>query len=194
MRKMLLILLTATIAAAGCTNDPERPSAKPSLSPGTATPADDVTAEVQIYSSVIRRLVTRDHTFGRGKSPFEHVFVVSGPIPNAGDPRADEYFGPASEPFPPDVIAGIEEELEDLPPVTFVADGNDVRRGKQGMGGVKNDGVIISMGPIEPKKEGVHVSNGLWCGGRCGQWLTYVLAEEGGQWKVTGTTGPSAIS
>lgn len=194
MRKMLLILLAATIAAVGCTNDPERPSANPSPSPGTATPADDVSAEVQIYSAVIRRLVTKDHTFGRGKSPFEHVFVVNGPIPDAGDPEGGEYVGPASESFPPNVIAGIEEELEDLPPVTFVADGNDVRRGKQGMGGVKNDGVIISLGPIEPKKEGVHVSNALWCGGLCGQWLTYVLAEEGGQWKVTGTTGPSAIS
>lgn len=190
---MLVILFAATIAAAACTNEPEPPSTTPSPPTESPTTTDDVAAEVEIYSAVIRRLVTKDHTFGQGKSPFKHVYVVDGPVRDAGDPPGD-LFGPASEPFPSDVIAGIEEQLEDLPPVTFVADGNDVRRGPQGMGGVKNDGVIISLGPIKPMKERIQVSNSLWCGGLCGQWLTYVLAEDGGHWKITGTTGPYAIS
>jgi hypothetical protein len=78
--------------------------------------------------------------------------------------------------------------------VTFVVDGNDVRRGRQGMGGVKDNGVIISLGPIEPKKDRIHVFNSLWCGGLCEQWLTYVLAKDGRHWRITGTTGTSAIS
>lgn len=155
-------------------------------------PTDEVSAEVEIYSAVVRRLV-RDHTFGGGKSPFKHIYVLNGPIPDAGDFRGDP-LGPAPKQFPSDVIAGIGEQLEDLVPVTFVTDGNNVRRGEQGMGGVKNHGVIITLGPIDSKKDQVHVSNGLWCGGLCGQWLTYVLAKDGGQWKITGTTGPYIIS
>jgi hypothetical protein len=54
--------------------------------------------------------------------------------------------------------------------------------------------VIITLGPIARRKGRVHVANGLWCGGVCGQWLTYVLREFEGQWSITGTTGPYAIS
>lgn len=195
MRTMLIILLATAIAASGCAYEPEQSSTTRSPSTETAAPTDDVAADVEIYSAVIRRLVTDDHTFGGGASPFKHVYVVDGPIPNAGGPEAARNpFGPASAPFPPDVVAGIEEELVDLPPVTFIADGNDVRRGEQGMEGVKNDGVIISLGPLEPKNGTIHVSNNLWCGGLCGQWLTYVLVEDDGRWKITGTTGPVGIS
>jgi hypothetical protein len=62
------------------------------------------------------------------------------------------------------------------------------------MGGVKNDGVIISLGPIERKKGRVHVATGLWCNSTCGQWLTYVLKQRDENWRITGTTGPYAIS
>ncbi|MGH2749470.1 MAG: hypothetical protein ACRDK3_01120 [Actinomycetota bacterium] len=87
MRRLLIILFAATIAAAGCANESEQPLTAPSPSTETPTPTDDVATEVEIYSAVIRRLVTKEHTFGRGKSPFEHVYVVNGPVPDAGDPR-----------------------------------------------------------------------------------------------------------
>ena len=193
MRTLLSALLAAAIAVASCANQPEQPSTRPSPSVEAATPTEDVGAE--IYAAVIRRLVTKDHTFGQGESPFKHVYVINGPIPDAGDPETvGDAFGPASEPFSSEVIAGIEEELKDLPPVTFIADGNDVRHGERGMGGVKNDGVIISLGPLERNEGRIHVSNRLWCGGLCAQWLTYVLAEDDGRWKITGTTGPVSIS
>jgi hypothetical protein len=150
--------------------------------------------EVEIYSAVIRRLVTRDHTFGQNASPFAHVYVIDGPIPDAGDPEGGGQFGPADEAFSSEIIAGIEARLEDLPPVTFIANGNDVRRGEQGMGGVENNGVIIAVGPLEPEDGRIHVSSSLWCGGLCGQWLTYVLAEDDGRWTITGTAGPVSIS
>jgi hypothetical protein len=194
MKRHLLVVLVFTMAASACTDDTPPISTPPS--PGaTATPADRVTTKVEIYSAVIRRLVTKDHTFGGGPSPFEHIYVINGPIEDAGDPMAGTLFGPAPRPFPPDVVAGIQDRLQDLLPVQFVNDGDNVRRGKQRLGDVRNDGVIISLGPIEQRKKGrVHVSNGLWCGGTCGQWLTYVLREEQGRWKITGTTGPYAIS
>ena len=193
MRQMLITLVAIMMFAVGCTNESAERFTTRSRSSGTESPTDEARAEIEIYSAVIRRLLTKDHTFGGGPSPFKYVYVVDGPIKDAGDPRKD-LFGPASKPFSTTVIDGIEEELRDLPPVRFVTDGNDVRRGKEGMGGVMKDGVIISLGSIERKKDRVNVSNGLWCGGLCGQWMTYVLIQEGGAWKITGTTGPYVIS
>jgi hypothetical protein len=195
MRRTAVILIAAVIAACGCASQGAQPSTSPSPSVGTAAPTDDGGAEVEVYAAVIRRLVTEDHTFGRGASPFRHVYVVNGPIPDAGDPGAvGALFEVAPEPFPPHVMAGIVEELDDLPPVTFVADADRVRRGGRGMGGVRHDGVVIALGPLEPRDERIHVSTSLWCGGLCGQWLTYVLAEDDGRWEITGTTGPQAMS
>jgi hypothetical protein len=112
MRTLLSALLAAAIAVASCANQPEQPSTRPSPSVEAATPTEDVGAE--IYAAVIRRLVTKDHTFGQGESPFKHVYVINGPIPDAGDPETvGDAFGPASEPFSSEVIAGIEEELKD---------------------------------------------------------------------------------
>jgi hypothetical protein len=193
MRKLPAILFAATIVAVGCTNEPEQPFTVRSSSIGTATSKEDVAAEIEIYSAVIRRLVTKDHTFGGGPLPFNHVYVVNGAISDAGDPLGN-HFGPPKEPFPSELVHDIEQRLQDLPPVRFVSDANDLRRGQEGAGGVKNNGVIITLSPIQQKDGKVHVSNGLWCGGTCGQWLTYVLVEDGARWKITGTTGPYGIS
>jgi hypothetical protein len=59
---------------------------------------------------------------------------------------------------------------------------------------VKNGGVLISLGSIEPDGKRVEVETSLWINGLAGQWLTYVLEQKDGSWAVTGTTGPMAIS
>lgn len=202
MKKTLAALLSiAVLMAPACGSEvPERElQASPATSPQTEEPTEQpgprAQAEVEIYSAVIRRLVTEDHTFGSGESPFKQVFVVDGPIEDAGDPmNGSAAFGPSPHPFTPEVKEGIAEELNDLPPLEFVSNANEVRSGEDGMEGPKGNGVIVSLGPIEPHKNKTHVSNMLWCGGLCGQWLTYVLEESEGDWNITGTTGPSAIS
>jgi hypothetical protein len=50
---------------------PPRPQTKP---------GDGVARRIEIYSAVIRRLVTRDHTFGSGPSPFQRIYVLDGVI------------------------------------------------------------------------------------------------------------------
>jgi hypothetical protein len=191
MRASLLVLSAVAILTAACAQEPREASTTPAPSADRqATP--NQTAETEIYSAVIRRLVTKDHTFGGGPSPFHYVYVVNGAINDAGDPLGD-HFGPAAEPFPPVVIDGIEERLRDLPPVRFIIDGSRVRRGEEGLR-VKNEGVIISLGPIEREKGDIQVPTGLWCGGTCGQWLTYVLERRDQSWRITGTAGPYAIS
>jgi hypothetical protein len=182
------VVAALTLILGGC--DPAPPPA-PGGAPSTPGSADEP-AEAQIYAAVIRRLVTRDHTYGSAESPFKHVYVVDGAIPGAGSVRVG--LGPAPQPFPDDVKVAIAERLEDLPPLDFITNPDSVRLGPEGISGVRNRGVIISLGPLEEVQEEIEVSTGLWCGGTCGQWLTYVLTRQGDRWKITGTTGPYAIS
>jgi hypothetical protein len=197
MKRMLLVLLAAAIGAGACTDDPPRsvtPRPVPGPSARTPATAPRTAAEIEIYSAVIRRLILRDHTFGGGPSPFEVVYVVNGAIEGAGRPLRD-LFGPAPRPFAQEVVNGIRQRLRDeLPPMRFVRDGESALRRHHRPGGVRNDGVIISLGSIRRKRGRVHVPNTLWCGGLCAQWLTYVLSERTGDWRVVGITGPIAVS
>ncbi|MGH2820952.1 MAG: hypothetical protein ACRDJ5_09905, partial [Actinomycetota bacterium] len=141
-----------------------------------------------IYAAVIHRLVSRDHTFGGGKSPFEHVYVVDGAVAMAGHVMKA---GKLGAPFAHSAKGAIRRRLRSLPPIDFVRDPDSVR---SGVGEVENNGVIITLGPIPSGRNKVEVENNLWCGGLCAQWLTYVLERQEEKWRITGTTGPYAIS
>ena len=199
MRKTLLCLVVTAVLVTGCTGrsiDEMRgrgPVAAGGTSSSATRSARTINEQADIYAAVIRRLVTRDHTFGEGTSPFGHVYVLDGPVPGAGKPTNVTLIDPPRT-FERATIAGIRDRLMDLPPITFIPGPHRVRKGKDGLGGVKNEGVIISLGPIERSGANVEVPNALWCGGLCGQWLTYVLREHDEGWKVTGTTGTYAIS
>ena len=189
MKPALALALTVLIAA-GCTE-----ASAPRAGPRASTPTEAVPTprprESEIYSAVIKQLVMEEHTFASRRSP---VYVINGAIPGAGKPRRDP-FGPATRPFRTEVIEGIQELLGDrLPTMRFITDGNDVLVGPDRHATVKEQGVILSLGPIDRRKDRVHVSNTLWCGGKCSQWLTYVLSEKQGDWVVTGTTGPVVVS
>ena len=55
--------------------------------------------------------------------------------------------------------------------------------------------MLISLGPIEKVRgDAVTVGNSLFFAGKGGQWLTYVLEPENGNWRVLGTKGPIVIS
>jgi hypothetical protein len=191
MHRTPVLLVVGMLALTACGPAARPPSDQTPPAP-TVSGSADTGNRAQIYAAVIRRLVTKDHTFGRGPSPFEYVYVVDGAIPGAGNVRTG--LRPAPEPFADALKQAVEDRLQDLPRLEFITDPDSVRLGKQGVGGVKNDGVIISLSPIEPVQDEVHVSTGLWCGGLCGQWLTYVLSQDLERWKITGTTGPYAIS
>lgn len=177
----ITVVLVSAVLATSC-GAVGRPAAAPSPTPPTEPPAD------RIYAEVIRQLVTVDHTFGDGPTPFRHVYVVDGVI----SAEALSQVGPAAQPFPETLKRAIADRLKDLPPLDFIRDPDTVRL--EGLEGVRKDGVIISLGPIEPAGDDVHVPAGLWCGGLCGQWLTYVLMGSEGEWQITGTTGPVAIA
>lgn len=152
MRTTVLALSAVVVLATACTPEWTDQAKQRLPHTQTRTPDQETMTRVQIYTAVIRQLVTKDYTLGRDQSPFGYVYVVNGPLKKANDPLGQDLFGPAPEPFPSEVVEGIKEELQDLPPVQFISDGSRARRGRQGMGGVKKDGVIISLGPSGTKE------------------------------------------
>ena len=129
MRRIVLALSAALLLAGACTDESADRSALPSPPVETPTPEGEAAPEIEIYAAVIRQLITKDHTFGGGDSPFKHVYVVDGPIKDAGNPRRS-LFEPAPEHFSQELTDGIEKRLEDLPPLEFISDPHDVLRGR----------------------------------------------------------------
>jgi hypothetical protein len=155
--------------------------------------------ESAIYAAVIRQLATKDHTFGGADPGFKVVYVLDGVIEQAADPSKTANAHDPQEPFADDLKDEVRSlsRLANLPPVKFVSERDSVLIGTDSgssPGRVKNGGVLISLGPIERTRDGVHVGTSLWISGLAGRWSTYVLQQAGGTWEITGTSGPVAIS
>lgn len=189
-----VLLLAAGLVLSAC--DAESPRRAPAENQGNASPVDDRTASndrvVEIYAAVIRRLVTKDHTLGGAPSPFDRVYILDGLRQGAGNPNKG--LGPPDKRFSGEIKKALKIELASLPPIEFISDPDSVRVGENLMGGVKREGVIVTVGPILGGGHNVKVANSIWCGGLCGQWLTYRVKLKGGNWRIMGTVGPSAIS
>ena len=186
MRRFGALLVGLALVLAGCGRTVV-------TAPGGNDPDAAATERIiGVYSAVIRRLVTVDHTFGSAPSPFDRVFIVDSVVAGAGDPVAV----PAGsvKPFNPEVKAGIMRELGDLPPIGFVTDPDSVIVGEKRCAHVKGNGVLITLDPISGGKKNVTVPNGLFFACLGGQWLTYELERADGEWRVTGTKGPIVIS
>jgi hypothetical protein len=193
----LAVILIFVVGAAGCRDSSANTASSTAKEPsGSGHVTSQSDREAAIYAAAVRQLVTKDHTFGGGDPGFKIVYVVDGAVERAEDPTS------ASEPKKPfshDLKDGVRflSSLAELPPVEFVAERDLVVIGTQSgssPGHVKNHGVLISLGPIEGEGDRVEVGTSLWINGLAGQWLTYVLTGDDDAWKVTGTTGPMAIS
>jgi hypothetical protein len=196
----LLVVATLTVAllpgCGGGSDESQRPTpgAPDSGEPG----AKSTDRSAAIYAAVVRQLVTKDHTFGGADPGFKVIYVLDGVVADAADPSKPANANDPKEPFSHDVKDGVRflSTLADLPPVEFVASRHSAVAGASASspGEVKNGGVLISLGPIDPDGKRVEVETSLWINGLAGQWLTYVLEQKNGSWAVTGTTGPMAIS
>jgi hypothetical protein len=196
----LLVVATLTLAllpgCGGGSDESQRPTpgAPDSGEPG----AKSTDRSAAIYAAVVRQLVTKDHTFGGADPGFKVIYVLDGVVADAADPSKPANANDPKEPFSHDVKDGVRflSTLADLPPVEFVVSRHSAVAGASASspGEVKNGGVLISLGPIDPDGKRVEVETSLWINGLAGQWLTYVLEQKNGSWAVTGTTGPMAIS
>ena len=164
-------------------------------SSGPARSEARMARKAAIYAAVIRRLVTKDHTFGGGDTGFRIVFVVDGAVPGVANPEEAGTHDP-KRPFSEALRRKLESELSDLPPLRFVRTRGAAIRGESSSspGQVISGGVLITLGPVLGGPSGVQVGNSLWLSGLAGQWLTYVLIRHAGEWRIKGTTGPIAIS
>src|SRR6266508_2969629 len=195
----ILVAATLTLAAPlGCgggADESQQPT--PGALDSGEPAAQSTNRSAAIYAAVVRQLVTKDHTFGGADPGFKVVYVLDGVVVDAADPSKPPSAHDPKEPFSHDVKDGVRflSTLADLPPVEFVASRHSVVAGASpsSPGEVKNGGVLISLGSIEPDGKRVEVETSLWINGLAGQWLTYLLEQKDGSWAVTGTTGPMAI-
>jgi hypothetical protein len=170
-RFLLLLALLFGVACNGAPSSPEDPS-------------DRVVA---IYSAVIEHMVTE-----KGQpSGFPVVFVLDHTAERAAKPQ-----GVAGEirEIPADVQAGIQRSLSNVAPVEFIADRESVI-GPPGQGSrVIDGGILLTLSPIRGEGNRVEVPASSYLGNLAGSWQTWVVELSAGSWKVTGTSGPVAIS
>jgi hypothetical protein len=189
---ILLITLLLLLAAAGCattgdTNDAPAPTGNSAGEPGP----EANTGEAQIYAAAIRQIYTVDHSFGESPG-WSQVYVVTTTDDSAmiDAPKAPPQVLPA------DLQQGIAAELGDLPFELIWVDSAFEAPTDPADGSVAGgDGIIISLGNIHPQDDGsVQLPFFMTCGGLCGIGKTYVLAQAGDAWQVTGSVGPEIMS
>jgi hypothetical protein len=194
MKRITVLLVGVALALTACDRSTESQSTTENGAPMTET--GNLTAQpdaraVSVYSAVVRQLVLEDHTFGDAESPFERVFIDVRIDHGAGNPDAAP---PSGSALSAEEQAAILRELDDLPTVEFVEDPDSVIVGKDRCAHVKGNGVLVTLGPISGGSERVTVPNDIFFACLGGQWLTYVLEQADGDWRVTGTTGVIGIS
>jgi hypothetical protein len=194
MKRIGVLLVGVALALTACDRSTESgqttETGGPTAETGSFTVEPDALT-VAVYSAVVRQLVTKDHTFGGGKAPFERVFIDVRIDERAGKPDAVPRRGTR---LSAEEQSAIVLELADLPPVKFVEDPDSVVVGKNRCALVKGNGVLVTLGPISGGSERVTVPNDMFFACLGAQWLTYVLKREEGDWRVTGIKGPTAIA
>jgi hypothetical protein len=138
-----------------------------------------------VYASVVRELVAGDRFFARARV----IYVRDGAIKDAAD--ALSYRQKPKTSFSEALKDDLAGALSDLAPVRFVVEQKSVVNRD---GEVRNDGILITLGPIRGHGNGVEVGCNAWMKGKDNRWLTYVVRRNGKTWAVTGTTGPMAIA
>ncbi len=158
---------------------------------GTNPPSgpDRATAESAIHAAVVRQLVEFDNTFGPDHR-FTELLILDHVDTHAGDPTRQ---GQPGGSLTDGQRSAIRAAVEHLAPVRFISNRDEYIR-RDVLQPTIPGSVIITVAPVEFDDKGATVGAGLWCGGTCGLWLTYRLAEEPDGWTVTGREGPWAIS
>lgn len=135
-------------------------------------------------------LITEDHAFGSGPSPFTDYLIQDRIDPFAGEPTA-------SPDTTPRLLTDAEREaievaISPFGTVRWIDDPSDYRTSD--LVPTVEGAAILGVGePIIEADTGL-VPVSMWCGGVCGTWLTYRLDLVNDAWVVTGIEGPIAVS
>lgn len=168
----LVIVLAVVLAACG----------------GGEPAAEEPSDSAAIYAASLHSLVVDDNTFGGGGSPFTELLVQTSLDPNAGFEAPPAEMRPLTE----EERAAIEAALAPLAPVRWIDDPAEWRT--EDLMPTIEGAAILSVGAITFDDEGALVPMALWCGGLCGTWFTYRVAESETGWQVVEVVGPVAVS
>jgi hypothetical protein len=155
---------------------------------GEALTATDPTERaVAIYAAVVEHMVTEEGQ----PSGFPVVYVLDHSVERASDPDGG---GGVIRDFPAEIRAGIQESLEGVAPVEFIP-GRDAVIGPEEQGStVEGGGILLTLGPITGEGDRVEVPASSYLGNLAATWQTWIVERSSAGWRVTGTTGPVAIS
>ena len=180
MRRSALLLLVSVVLVA-CAEDPA-PSAPADQPSPSVDPID--AARLDIYESLARELV------GAEATEWKRIVIVSKLCENAGSPEQADGCDDALTPDEQDELG---RRLEGLAPrISFMADPTPLYD-QDWFTGVP-ESIVIRMGTIEERGDGVEVGGSFVCGGLCGSGTTYQLAETSDGWEVVGTRGSAWIA
>ncbi len=174
------LLLAALLLLPACAQAPG------GTGPGSGGPDPATERAIGVYTTVLSKLIHEEGAL-QADSP---IFILDRVDPDAQDPTASP--APA-EPISQDVQRGVVAGFPERD-VIFVADAEAVSIPVEEGGGVRDGGMLVTLGPIPQGASRVEVPAGTLCGNLCGTWATYVVELQGEVWKVSGTTGPVAIS
>jgi hypothetical protein len=216
VRTIVAVLFAAAIAITGCTvhTGADQPSPPPSAPNPTHTPRQPthrtdptsigrtpvdhtpVDQQAQIYAAVLRQYLTSGDAAIAADHRFPQIFVIDHAVPGAGASGhgASGHGASGDGPIPPGARRAITHALTDVGPLTFVASGEEVIVEPHGCAHVRDDGILITLGPVDGSGDRVQVGvNGfLACLGANS--LTYSVQQTSSGWMVSGITalGPVA--
>ncbi|MFI7430303.1 hypothetical protein ACIBPB_25185 [Micromonospora sp. NPDC049836] len=199
MRRKVVVVVVAGMltgiagSAAGCARSAAGTAV--TSSPVSVAPVGDRPAgatEAEVYAAVLRRYLGTPAENSFPARTFKTVYVLDQAHPDAGDPRGKHERGTL---LAPSIQQQVTASLAAVAQVTFIDDRNAVTETKDGCAQVKDGGILITLGTVtgDGQQAQVPISGFVACLGAT--WLTYVVQNRPGTgWRVTGTTGPSAIS
>lgn len=180
---------TSVVAASA--DDETTASAPKDTSETTTTEPAVPEPTAEVFAATAYQLMTVDHTFAEGPTPFTEFVIGKSTDPIAGP--GDEPTTVASRPLTDGERSAVESRLSPLGEVTWIDDTLayeiPVPRSPTEMTAVISFGEPAidgraALAPIE-----------MTCGDVCALALTYKLAQEAnGEWEVTGDTGMMDIS
>jgi hypothetical protein len=177
MRRSAALTIFALLLAA-CANDPV-----PGSAAGSPEPQLDET-RLGIYESMARELV------GVERIEWKKIVIVSKLCANAGGAEGPEGCDDALSSAEQDELA---RRLGDLgTKVTFVEDPTPLY--DDGWMTGPPEILVLRLGTITERGDGVQLGGSYGCGGLCGGGTTYLLEQTADGWEVVGTTGTAWIA
>lgn len=190
-----MVMTALALSTAGCGGSPGAGAPPAVHAPASGKPAAVTEAgakEAEVYVQVLRRYLSTPAENSFPARAFKMVYVLDQVYPDAADPSGAHGRG---APIAPQIQRQVTAGLAGIARVIFVADRGSVIEAGGGCGQVRNDGILITLGPPAGRGHEVQVAINGFVACLGATWLTYVLQDQpGAGWRVTGTTGSMAIS